>query len=93
MSILIGNQTIKSIVDKLDEDPVDDVKDYEEPVSQPITKTEITEAKKLIQAINLIAKSDATKEELAEYKEDLKEGEFKQMDLQYLRALKDRLSK
>ena len=90
--LLVSSQGVEE-VDKLDEDPVDDVKDYEEPVSQPITKTEITEAKKLIQAINLIAKSDATKEELAEYKEDLKEGEFDQMDLQYLRALKDRLSK
>ena len=36
--------------------------------------------------------SETTKQELSEYKDDLKEGEFEKMDLRYLRALKARLS-
>ena len=35
---------------------------------------------------------ETTKQELKEYSEDLKEGEFEQMDLRYLRALKARLT-
>ena len=80
-------------VDEPDDDEVSNIEDVEESKSQPISKTEITEVKKLIQAIDAISKSDATKQELREYEEDLKEGDFEQMDLQYLRALKDRLSK
>mgnify|MGYP000660209397 FL=1 len=80
-------------VEEPDDDKVSNIKDVEESKSQPISKTEITEVKKLIQAIDAISKSDATKQELREYEEDLKEGDFEQMDLQYLRALKDRLSK
>jgi hypothetical protein len=80
-------------VEEPDDDEVNNIEDVEESKSQPISKTEITEVKKLIQAIDAISKSDATKQELREYEEDLKEGDFEQMDLQYLRALKDRLSK
>ena len=80
-------------VEVSDDDEVINIEDVEESKSQPISKTEITEVKKLIQAIDAISKSDATKQELREYEEDLKEGDFEQMDLQYLRALKDRLSK
>jgi len=80
-------------VEESDDDEVINIEDVEESKSQPISKTEITEVKKLIQAIDAISKSDATKQELREYEEDLKEGDFEQMDLQYLRALKDRLSK
>ena len=80
-------------VEESDDDEVINIEDVEESKSQPISKTEITEVKKLIQAINAISKSEATKQELREYEEDLKEGDFEQMDLQYLRALKDRLSK
>ncbi|MBL6863892.1 MAG: hypothetical protein ISQ90_03805 [Rhodospirillales bacterium] len=80
-------------VEEPDDDEVSNIEDVEESKSQPISKTEITEVKKLIQAIDAISKSDATKQELREYEEDLKEGDFEQMDLQYLRALKDRLSK
>ena len=80
-------------VEEPDDDEVNNIEDVEESKSQPISKTEITEVKKLIQAIDAISKSDATKQELRENEEDLKEGDFEQMDLQYLRALKDRLSK
>ena len=80
-------------VEESDDDEVINIEDVEESKSQPISKTEITEVKKLIQAIDAISKSDATKQELREYEEDLKEGDFEQMDLLYLRALKDRLSK
>ena len=80
-------------VEEQNDDGVNNIEDVGESRSQPISKTEITEVKKLIQAIDAISKSDATKQELREYEEDLKEGDFEQMDLQYLRALKDRLSK
>ena len=76
-----------------DDDEINHNEDVEESDSKPISKTEITEAKKLIQAIDAISKSELTKQELREYEEDLKEGDFEQMDLQYLRALKDRLAK
>lgn len=76
-----------------DDDEINNIEDVEESNSKPISKTEINEAKKLIQAIDAISKSELTKQELREYEEDLKEGDFEQMDLQYLRALKDRLAK
>jgi len=37
--------------------------------------------------------SKGTKEELMEYKQDIDDGEFAQMDLRYLRALHNRLAK
>jgi len=80
-------------IEESDDDEVNNIEDAEESKSEPISKTEIAEVKKLIQAIDAISKSDATKQELREYEEDIKEGDFEQMDLQYLRALKDRLSK
>ena len=76
-----------------DDDEINNIEDVEESNSKPISKTEINEAKKLIQAIDAISKSELTKQELREYEEDLKEGDFEQMDLQYLRARKDRLAK
>ena len=79
--------------EELDDGEINHNEDVEESDPKPISKAEITEAKKLIQAIDAISKSELTKQELREYEEDLKEGDFEQMDLQYLRALKDRLSK
>ena len=90
--LLISSQAEEEVEEAHDYE-VNNIEDVEESKSQPISKTEITEVKKLIKAIDVISKSDATKQELREYEEDLKEGDFEQMDLQYLRALKDRLSK
>ena len=49
------------------------------------------EAEALINAIGKLKISEMTKQELDEYKADLKQGEFQQMDLRYLRAFKNRL--
>ena len=59
---------------------------------EPLSDEESKEALSLIKAISNLKISAATKQELDEYKEDLKEGEFEKMDLRYLRALKARLS-
>ena len=59
---------------------------------EPLNEEESQEAETLINAIRNMKVSEATKKELDEYKEDLREGEFEKMDLRYLRALKARLS-
>lgn len=51
------------------------------------------EALSLIEAMGKLHVGAATKEELADYKREIAEGEFQQMDLRYLRALHKRLSK
>ena len=50
------------------------------------------EAEDLIAAISGLNISAATKEDMKEYKQDLADGEFDVMDLNYLRALRGRLS-
>ena len=52
---------------------------------------EVKEAEALILSIQKLKISENTKKELEEYLVDLKEDEFHQMDLRYLRALKSRL--
>ena len=59
---------------------------------EPLNDEEKREAESLIGAIRGMKVSAATKKELDEYVEDIKEGEFEVMDLRYLRALKERLS-
>ena len=59
---------------------------------EPLNDEEKREAESLIGAIRGMKVSTATKKELDEYVEDIKEGEFELMDLRYLRALKERLS-
>jgi hypothetical protein len=59
---------------------------------EPLNDEEKREAESLIGAIRGMKVSTATKKELNEYVEDIKEGEFELMDLRYLRALKERLS-
>ena len=59
---------------------------------EPLNDEEKREAESLIGAIRGMKVSTATKKELDEYVEDIKEGEFELMDLRYLRALKKRLS-
>ena len=58
----------------------------------PLSAEEKAEALSLIAAIRGLEISDATKSELKEYEDDLEHGEFEQMDLRYLKALKTRLS-
>tara|TARA_B100000315_G_scaffold123899_1_gene113904 strand:+ start:10349 stop:10786 length:438 start_codon:yes stop_codon:yes gene_type:complete len=58
----------------------------------PLSAEEKAEASSLIAAIRNMEISDLTKDELEEYEDDLEHGEFEQMDLRYLRALKTRLS-
>ena len=58
----------------------------------PLSAEERAEASSLIAAIRGLEISDATKSELEEYEDDLEQGEFEQMDLRYLKALKTRLS-
>lgn len=63
----------------VDEDPLDD--------------EQKAEALSLISQISAIGVSADTKEELDDYKVDIEEGEFGQMDLNYLKALHKRLAK
>ncbi|MAF48927.1 MAG: hypothetical protein QGH73_14470 [Rhodospirillales bacterium] len=67
----------------------DDDDDDDEPLSDELKK----EAEGLITAIGALDISAATREDLDEYKKDLTDGDFEQMDLDYLRALRGRLSK
>jgi len=88
--------------DETQEDSADDDKDEDgqesgrENVSddnfEPLNDEERQEAENLINAIKGMKVSKATKQEIDEYRDDLREGEFEQMDLRYLRALKARLS-
>ena len=59
---------------------------------EPLNDEERQEAENLINAIKGMKVSEATKQEIDEYRDDLREGEFEQIDLRYLRALKARLS-
>lgn len=67
----------------------DDDDDDDEPLSDELKK----EAEGLITAIGALDISAATRKDLDEYKKDLADGDFEQMDLDYLRALRGRLSK
>ena len=51
------------------------------------------EVEELIADIGILKISSETKEDLKEYKQDLADGELELMDLNYLRALRARLSK
>ncbi|HIF60992.1 MAG TPA: hypothetical protein EYQ26_16145 [Rhodospirillales bacterium] len=88
--------------DETQEDSADDDKDEDgqesgrenvsDDNSEPLNDEERQEAENLINAIKGMKVSEATKQEIDEYRDDLREGEFEQMDLRYLRALKARLS-
>ncbi|NQV57498.1 MAG: hypothetical protein HQ503_16675 [Rhodospirillales bacterium] len=78
--------------DEPEEEPDDD-DDGSDEDETPLTDDEKGEAEKLIAAIGALEISEATREDVKEYKNDLKEGEFERMDLEYLRALRARLGK
>ena len=58
-----------------------------------LSQEEVSEALALISQIAELGVSKETKEELEEYKIDINDGDFEQMDLRYLRALHKRLAK
>ena len=58
-----------------------------------LSEEEIKEALALISQITEFGVSKETREELEDYKTDINDGEFEQMDLSYLRALHKRLAK
>jgi len=83
--------------DSADDDKVEDGQEsgrenVSDDNSEPLNDEERQEAENLINAIKGMKVSEATKQEIDEYRDDLREGEFEQMDLRYLRALKARLS-
>ena len=65
----------------------------EEEEEPPLSEEEEKEALSLINQISELGVSAETKEELEEYKIDIKEGEFEKMDLKYIQALHKRLAK
>ena len=78
--------------DEADEDQGDDIV-FDEDDDRDLTDEEKSEALALIDKISTLEISAGTKEELTEYKQDIEDGDFAQMDLRYLRALHGRLAK
>ena len=76
--------------DEQDDDLDDDDEDDED--ERALTDEEKAEALSLITRLLDKGVSADTKEELEEYKQDIDEGEFEDMDLRYLRALHKRLA-
>ncbi len=77
------------------EDQDDDIADTESSDdldSGPLSEEEKKEALSTIDTLLGMEISDATREEVKDYKQDIADGEFEQMDLRYLRALLARLS-
>jgi hypothetical protein len=58
-----------------------------------LNDTDKAEAASLIETLSRLELSAATREDLADYKNDLAAGTMEKMDLKYLRALAKRLSK
>jgi hypothetical protein len=84
-------------VDEEDEDADaadegDDEADGDDDGEAALSDEQKKEAEDLIAAISGLNISAATKEDMKEYKQDLADGEFDVMDLNYLRALRGRLS-
>ena len=74
-----------------DEQSLPDDDEEDDDGDNPLSDEEKQEAASLINAIRALEISETTKEELKEYEQDIKDGEFEQMDIRYLRALKARL--
>mgnify|MGYP004299334965 CR=1 FL=1 len=68
-----------------------DISDEEN--EKTLTEDEKSEALSLIEKILSMEVSKDTKDEVEEYKQDIEDGDFVQMDLRYLRAFHKRLSK
>ena len=85
--------------DLLDANDADDDEDedkdnlFDEDDEKDLTDEEKSEALSLIDKISALEISKGTKEELTEYKQDIDDGDFAQMDLRYLRALHGRLAR
>ena len=76
-----------------EEEEEEEEAEAEEEEEPPLSEEEEKEALSLINQISELGVSAETKEELEEYKIDIKEGEFEKMDLKYLQALHKRLAK
>jgi len=76
-----------------EEDGDDDGGLFNDEDEKPLSDEEKKEALGLIDKIGAMDVSKDTREELKEYKQDIDDGDFAQMDLRYLRALNQRLSK
>ena len=76
-----------------DDGDYDDDNPFNEDEERHLTDEEKSEALSLIDKISALEISKDTKEELMEYKQDIDDGDFAQMDLRYLRAFHGRLAK
>ena len=76
-----------------DDGDYDDDNPFNEDEEKDLTDEEKSEALSLIDKISALEISKGTKEELMEYKQDIDDGDFAQMDIRYLRALHSRLAK
>jgi len=66
---------------------------FDDEGEKPLSDEDKKEALALIDKLGAMDVSKATREELKEYKQDIDDGDFAQMDLRYLRAFHQRLSK
>lgn len=80
--------------DDLDADPAPDDDEPDYPADAKISEADAAEARSIIGSL-LARKNlfDATRDELKDYQQDLKDGDLHPADVSYLRALNKRLSK
>ena len=88
--VVVSGLTWDDLLFPEEEEKEEEEEEKEEP---PLSEEEEKEALSLINQISELGVSAETKEELEEYKIDIKEGEFEKMDLKYLQALHKRLAK
>lgn len=95
-----GDENNDEPTDKADPQEVENVSNgkkgsdiSDEENENTLTEDEKLEALSLIEKILSMEVSKDTKDEVEEYKRDIEDGDFVQMDLRYLRAFHKRLSK
>tara|TARA_Y100000588_G_C13723601_1_gene698410 strand:- start:144 stop:605 length:462 start_codon:yes stop_codon:yes gene_type:complete len=95
-----GDENNDEPTDKADPQEVENVSNgkkgsdiSDEENEKTLTEDEKLEALSLIEKILSMEVSKDTKDEVEEYKQDIEDGDFVQMDLSYLRAFHKRLSK
>ena len=76
-----------------EEDGEDGEDEEDEEDDNPLSDEDKKEALSLIEQVLSSSVSKTTKEDMADFKADIKEGDFEQSDLRYLRALNNRLKK
>lgn len=75
----------------MDTESLPESAEIDDGLSDPLREEDEAEALSIIENILALEISDTTREEMEDYKQDITEGEFEQMDLRYLRALHTRL--